>query len=346
MEDITETQTQTKDSMPKQEKKKSEFDWKKWTLYNPETHKLSAAEQINPYLSILKIKTSSDSAARKLEEGDTATFHFIAHYNRDDSSTDYASWGDKGKSIRWAVGKGNLVAALEELLLRMLPGERMLGWAAPEVAYGVAGSLGGKHILFEVELASITYKKIALDDRDLTDADRLAEARRARATGRSKLEEKPVAHKAAMKEFNRALQLLDQVILDEDDDSDEKLRFAEAVAEEKFFLHLNDAYVYMLRSRMGVASEWRKAVEHARAAVEIQSEPDAPESVRRNAKAQYRLGCAYLGMGDVLMARIAAQSAAEMAPGDKAVAKLVADVEARQRELDKTSPFLGMFNRK
>ena len=390
------TTTTTKDTP-----EKPEFDWKKWTLYDPEVHKLSAAEEIAPGISVLKIREEGKKGgegeegksgngrkkrtptARRLEEGDTATFHYITRRKpNDNNSTDnnnssssteeYSVWCDKGKGVRWAVGRGSLIPALECTLSQMVPGERALCWASAEWAYGAVGALGGEAVLFEVELAGVSYRKVGLDDRSLTDAERLAEARRARAAGRAHLAKKPEAHKAALREFNRGLQLLEQIVIDEDDDCGNcgdcgdcedcgegegegsecggrkrgEGGLAGEVAEEKFYLHLNDAYVYMLRTRLGVASEWKKAVEHARAAVEVQGEACAPESVRSSAKGQYRLGCAYLGMGDAAMARVAAERAAAMAPGDKAVAKLVADVEALQRSLDKTSPFLGMFNRK
>lgn len=320
---------------------KPAFDWVKWSMYDPEAHKAADAKEIAPGVSVLKIKERGERAMeRKLEAGDTATFDFIARYSK---AGEYDAWGDKARGVRWDVGRTSLIPALECVLSQMLPGERALCWSEPGRAYGVAGDLGGKAVLFEVGLTGISYRKVRLDDRDLTDADRLAEARNARAAGRSQLEKKPVAHKAALREFNRALQLLDQIVIDEDEAA---CGLAAEVAEEKFFLHLNDAYVYILRTKTGVASEWRKAVEHALAAVEVQGDPAAPESVRGNAKAQYRLGCAYLGMGDAMRARAAAERAAAMAPGDKAVAKLVADVEALQRDLDKTSPFLGMFNKK
>ena len=377
MEDNITTTTAT--NVAKDAPEKPKFDWGKWTLYNPEVHKLSDAEEVVPGVSILKIKKKKQDgddeenrkkapAVRKLEDGDKATFHYITrrkHNNNNNNNSnseeekekeEYNVWCDKGKGISWDVGKNSLISALECTLSQMLPGERALCWADPQWAYGAAGTLGGESVLFEVELVGISYRKAALDDRTLTDTDRLAEARRARAAGREYLAKKPEAHKAALHEFNRGLQLLEQIIIDEDeycceDDNGEERSakkgvLAEEVAEEKFFLHLNDAYVYMLRTKKGVASEWKKAVEHARAAVEVQEEAYAPESVKCSAKAQYRLGCAYLGMGDALMARMAAEKAAEKAPGDKAVAKLMADVEALQRSLDKTSPFLGMFNKK
>lgn len=323
---------------------KPKFNWAKWTKYNPETYKAEAAEEIVPGIRFLKIvdKKQKSNEARLLEVGDKATFRFLARRKREGEATEYSSWYDKASGVLWKVGECSIITALKCALLRIYAGERALVWAQPEHAYGFLGELAGQTILFEVELTSVEYKKHALDDRSLTDADRLADARRARAAGRAYLEKKPVAHSRALKEFNRALQLLDQIVVDPDAEADGE---AEAIAEEKFFLHLNDAYVYILRSKMGVATEWKKAVEHSRAAVELQKSPDAPEAIRGNAKAYYRLGCAYLGMGDPTAALMAAQTAAQLAPGDKAVARLIADVEAFQRAIDKSSPFLGMFNK-
>ena len=85
----TTTTTTTKDTP-----EKPEFDWKKWTLYDPEVHKLSAAEEIAPGISVLKIREEGKKGegeegesgngrkkrtppARRLEEGDTATFHYV-----------------------------------------------------------------------------------------------------------------------------------------------------------------------------------------------------------------------------------------------------------------------------
>lgn len=234
--------------------------------------------------------------------------------------------------VQFKVGDGNVVDGVDRAVRSMKVQEVALVVLRPSQAFGTAPNLlseplsassvsRSSTILVEIQLLKLEKAK---NLRDMTFEEKLGEMRRLKARGNELFKDE--RYNTAKKLYDRAVALF-------------RLSNAEMPTDMKAMVddvlvdcHLNLAACL---SRMGDA---RKAVPHCSKALEMQP---------ANVKALYRLGCAYLELGDLENASDSLRHALDLNPNNSAVVRKLRELKIRrlqQNAADKKS-FSNLFER-
>ena len=94
------------------------------------------------------------------QQGDTLSVHYIGRVKRDGTVFDNSY--DRGTTIYFILGAGQVIEGWEEVLPKMCRGQKVLATVPPELAYGHKGypPLIPPHAVLEYELELVSFSSV------------------------------------------------------------------------------------------------------------------------------------------------------------------------------------------